>query len=81
LDKSDLFSAITVQIKLIEKVNLDTVRRSAVPSGLNFEAAIVRLEQFRNYCGPGKDRGVWFFLEKSHEKVCRSLDFPQRGTR
>jgi hypothetical protein len=27
-----------------------------------------------------KDREVWFFLEKNHEKVYRSPDFLQRGT-
>ncbi len=26
-----------------------------------------------------KDREVWFFLEKNHEKVCRFPDFLRRG--
>jgi len=30
------------------------------------------LEQFRNYCGPGKDRGEWFSLRENHETELRN---------
>jgi hypothetical protein len=35
------------------------------------QTLLLPLEQFRNYCGPGKDREEWFSLRENHETACR----------
>jgi hypothetical protein len=35
------------------------------------QTLLMPLEQFRNYCGPGKDREEWFSLRENHETACR----------
>jgi hypothetical protein len=35
------------------------------------QTLLMPLEQFRNYCGPGKDCEEWFSLRENHETACR----------